>query len=107
MEGIGIVVWVLIAAIVAGLGDLAATYVLKRGPGATVLGGLAAALLGSFAWSEWFGQASTWGPELDGLYLLPALLGALILTVAQVLSVEARRKLPELVTADGIQGRRQ
>jgi hypothetical protein len=36
-----------------------------------------AAFLGGFAGSELFGPASTWGPALDGLYVLPALIGAL------------------------------
>jgi uncharacterized membrane protein YeaQ/YmgE (transglycosylase-associated protein family) len=41
---------------------------------------MAAALLGSFAWSEWFGDFSHWGGELEGLYLVPAILGAAIVT---------------------------
>ena len=38
----------------------------------------AAALIGGYLASEAFGTASTWGPVFDGLYLLPALIGALI-----------------------------
>ena len=36
----------------------------------------AAAFLGGFAASELFGPASAWGPALDGLSVLPALIGA-------------------------------
>jgi hypothetical protein len=36
-----------------------------------------AAFLGGFAGSELFGAASAWGPALDGLFVLPALMGAL------------------------------
>ena len=37
-----------------------------------------AALAGGYLGSEAFGAASTWGPVFDGLYLLPAIIGALI-----------------------------
>lgn len=37
-----------------------------------------AALVGGYLGSEAFGAASTWGPVFDGLYLLPAIIGALI-----------------------------
>jgi uncharacterized membrane protein YeaQ/YmgE (transglycosylase-associated protein family) len=34
--------------------------------------------LGGFVASEWLGAASTWGPELDGMFILPALIGAIV-----------------------------
>lgn len=37
------------------------------------------AIVGGYVASEWLGPASTWGPEWDGLFFLPALIGALIL----------------------------
>jgi uncharacterized membrane protein YeaQ/YmgE (transglycosylase-associated protein family) len=37
-----------------------------------------AALIGGYLGSEAFGTASTWGPVYDGLYLLPAIIGALV-----------------------------
>ncbi len=43
-----------------------------------VIAGLGAAV-GAYVASEWLGVASTWGPELDGLFVLPALIGAVIL----------------------------
>ena len=38
----------------------------------------AGALIGGYLGSEAFGTASTWGPEFQGLYVLPAIIGALI-----------------------------
>jgi len=37
-----------------------------------------AAGVGGFVASEWLGAASTWGPELDGMFILPALIGAIV-----------------------------
>jgi uncharacterized membrane protein YeaQ/YmgE (transglycosylase-associated protein family) len=36
------------------------------------------AIVGAWLGSESFGTVSTWGPALDGLYLLPALIGGLV-----------------------------
>ena len=45
-----------------------------------------AALVGGWLGSEAIGTFSTWGPEFEGLYIVPALLGGLILgTIADVL----------------------
>jgi uncharacterized membrane protein YeaQ/YmgE (transglycosylase-associated protein family) len=38
-----------------------------------------AALVGGWLGSEAFGTLSTWGPAFEGLYILPALIGALVL----------------------------
>jgi uncharacterized membrane protein YeaQ/YmgE (transglycosylase-associated protein family) len=38
-----------------------------------------AALVGGWLGSEAFGSLSTWGPVFEGLYLLPALIGAVVL----------------------------
>lgn len=38
-----------------------------------------AALVGGWLGSEAFGTLSTWGPVVDGLYILPALIGAIVL----------------------------
>jgi uncharacterized membrane protein YeaQ/YmgE (transglycosylase-associated protein family) len=40
-----------------------------------------AAGIGGFIGSELLGGLSAWGPEYQGLYLLPALIGAVILAV--------------------------
>ena len=40
------------------------------------------ALIGGWIGSEALAGASTWGPVFDGLYLLPALIGALVLGAA-------------------------
>jgi len=37
-----------------------------------------AALVGAWLGSEAFGTLSTWGPLVDGLYVVPALLGAIV-----------------------------
>ena len=39
----------------------------------------AGAFLGGYLGSEAFGSLSTWGPEFEGLYIVPALIGAGIL----------------------------
>jgi uncharacterized membrane protein YeaQ/YmgE (transglycosylase-associated protein family) len=39
----------------------------------------AGVLVGGWLGSEAFGTASTWGPEFEGLYILPALIGGVIL----------------------------
>jgi uncharacterized membrane protein YeaQ/YmgE (transglycosylase-associated protein family) len=36
------------------------------------------AIIGAWLGSEAFGTLSTWGPALDGLYLLPALIGGVV-----------------------------
>jgi uncharacterized membrane protein YeaQ/YmgE (transglycosylase-associated protein family) len=38
-----------------------------------------AAIVGAWIGSESFGTLSTWGPAFDGLYLLPALIGGVVL----------------------------
>lgn len=38
-----------------------------------------AALVGGYLGSEAFGTLSTWGWEIDGLFVLPAVIGALVL----------------------------
>jgi len=40
------------------------------------------ALVGGWLGSEAFGALSTWGPVFDGLYILPALIGGLVLGAA-------------------------
>jgi uncharacterized membrane protein YeaQ/YmgE (transglycosylase-associated protein family) len=40
-----------------------------------------AAFLGAFIASEALGSLSTWGPEWEGVFLGPALIGAVVLTV--------------------------
>jgi uncharacterized membrane protein YeaQ/YmgE (transglycosylase-associated protein family) len=47
-----------------------------------------AAFIGGFVGSELLGTASTWGPTWEGVYLLPALIGALI--VAFVVDIIVR-----------------
>jgi uncharacterized membrane protein YeaQ/YmgE (transglycosylase-associated protein family) len=47
-----------------------------------------AALIGGWIGSEALGAASTWGPAFEGLYLVSALLGAVILGV--IVDVVAR-----------------
>jgi len=91
MEGWGIAIWIILAAVIGSGADVAVTSATKRGSRATAVAGFLAALLGAFAWSEWFGQASDWGPSLQGLNLLPAFLGATILSAVQILSTRLPR----------------
>lgn len=37
------------------------------------------AFVGAYVASEFLGTASSWGPALDGVFVLPALIGAIIL----------------------------
>lgn len=39
----------------------------------------AAVLVGGWLGSEAFGAASTWGPAFEGLYIVPALIGGVVL----------------------------
>ncbi len=77
MEGVGIVTWLIV-----GLGVGLAAWAALLALGSKAIGELplavAAALLGSFAWSEWFGDFSHWGGQVGGLQLAPAILGAAI-----------------------------
>jgi len=41
----------------------------------------AAALVGGYVASEAFGGASTWGPVFEGLYIVPAAIGGVVLGV--------------------------
>ncbi len=47
------------------------------------------AALGGFGGSEWFTQLSSRGPEIDGLNLVPALIGAALIGVLAGLSTLA------------------
>ena len=47
-----------------------------------------AAFIGGWLGSEALGAASTWGPEWEGMYLVPAFIGAIVL--AGLLSVALR-----------------
>jgi hypothetical protein len=38
-----------------------------------------AALVGGYLGSEAFGGVSTWGPEFEGLFVLPAIIGGVVL----------------------------
>ena len=51
-----------------------------------------AAAIGGYVASEWLGGVSTWGPEMDGLFVLPALIGAVI--VGGLVEYGVRRLLP-------------
>lgn len=41
-----------------------------------------AAFLGGFIASESLGSLSTWGPEWEGIFVAPALIGAILVTLA-------------------------
>lgn len=75
MNAIGIAILV-IGALVVGYGY---RYIGQNREGyGTSLATAIGAGAGGLAASEWLGTLSTWGPEADGLFLLPALIGGLI-----------------------------
>lgn len=52
-----------------------------------------AAGIGGFIGSELLGGASTWGPETGGMFVLPALIGALVL--GGIVEWVVRRVMPK------------
>jgi hypothetical protein len=42
---------------------------------------------GAIVAGQWLGSSSTWGPQFDGLYLLPALIGGVVLGAIADLAV--------------------
>jgi uncharacterized membrane protein YeaQ/YmgE (transglycosylase-associated protein family) len=72
----------LIAAIVLVLGALVVgaitQYIGRVTFGYEWILAAAGAVVGGWLGSEAFGTLSTWGPVFDGLYLLPALIGAIV-----------------------------
>jgi uncharacterized membrane protein YeaQ/YmgE (transglycosylase-associated protein family) len=57
-----------------------AEYVGRVGIGYEWIFAVVGALVGGWLGSEAFGTLSTWGPVFDGMYILPALIGGLILS---------------------------
>ena len=51
---------------------------------------------GGIVAGQWLGGVSTWGPQIDGLFLLPALIGGIVLAVIADLVV--RVAFPEVAT---------
>lgn len=74
MDTVGIVVLVVGALVVGFLYHYVGTP--REGYGWLV--SAVGALIGGFAGSESLGTYSTWGPEWGGLFVLPALIGAVI-----------------------------
>lgn len=78
--GVWAVILLLAGAVV--LGTLIQGLALAFGQRAIAYEWLMAAIgaaIGGFIASEWLGAASTWGPAVDGMFVLPALMGAIIL----------------------------
>lgn len=75
MNAIGIAILV-VGALVVGYGYRFVGQ--KRDGYSTTLATAIGAAAGGFAASEWLGTLSTWGPEADGLFLLPAVIGGLL-----------------------------
>lgn len=63
-------------ALVIGVG---AQFIGRPGSGYEWVFTALAALVGGWLGSEAFGTLSTWGPVMQGLYLVPALIGAVVL----------------------------
>lgn len=72
----------LLAAVVLVLGGLAvgilAQYIGRVTFGYEWIFAAAGAVIGGWLGSEAFGTLSTWGPVVGGLYLLPALIGGIV-----------------------------
>jgi len=47
------------------------------------------AAIAAFLASEYLGTFSAWGPEIDGLFVAPALIGAIVVTAAAELGLRA------------------
>lgn len=75
MTGLAVTVLILAAVVIGAIlqyvGDVTIGYEWS-------VAGLAA-IAGGWLASEAFGTASTWGPEWEGMFLLPALIGAVVL----------------------------
>jgi len=88
---LGLVVVVgIILGIVAQLAGLARSGYDGLITGIAVVGGALVA-------GQWLGGVSTWGPQVDGLYLVPALIGGIVLAVIANLIV--RIAFPAAATA--------
>ena len=49
---------------------------------------------GALVAGQWLGGATTWGPRFDGLYVLPALIGGLVLGAIADLAVRVAFPVP-------------
>lgn len=92
MEGVGIILWLVVAAIV-GMGAEAVRASQKGFNVERLAISLLAATTGGLFGSEVYGVVSDWGPAVSGLNVLPAIIGAVVLAVLYQLGAadEARR----------------
>jgi hypothetical protein len=80
----GLWAWIILLAVSAALATAAQYLFFRQARKATdydwvfIAGG---ALIGGFTAHVWYGAAWNIGPVVDGLYLVPALLGAVVLGV--------------------------
>jgi uncharacterized membrane protein YeaQ/YmgE (transglycosylase-associated protein family) len=79
---LGIGAWAALALVVGGL----LLGLLAQSIGEVVAGyewslTAVAGIVGGWLGSEAFGSASTWGPEWDGLFIVPAIIGGVVLGV--------------------------
>ena len=86
MDIVGTLVLVAIIALVtAGV----AYGVRGKAPPRLIALAVVGAALGGFDASGWFTELSNWGPEIDGLNLIPAIIGAAIIGMLAGLSALA------------------
>ncbi len=74
--------------IVGGLIGWAAGAIMGKDIPGGILGNIIAGIIGSWVGGKLFGQ---WGPELGSIYILPALIGSIILIAIVTLILRAMR----------------
>lgn len=77
MSGLAVLILVVGALLIGGVSQ----FIGEPRIGYEWLFSAAAVLVGGWLGSEAFGTASTWGPVFEGLYIVPALIGGVILGV--------------------------
>lgn len=75
MSGLAVLILVVGALLIGGVSQ----FIGEPRIGYEWLFSAAAVLVGGWLGSEAFGTASTWGPVFEGLFLVPALIGGVIL----------------------------
>jgi uncharacterized membrane protein YeaQ/YmgE (transglycosylase-associated protein family) len=75
MSGLAVLILIVGALLIGGVSQ----FIGEPRIGYEWLFSAAAVLIGGWLGSEAFGTASTWGPVFEGLYLVPALIGGVIL----------------------------
>ncbi|HWO93686.1 MAG TPA: hypothetical protein VNL92_02890 [Dehalococcoidia bacterium] len=87
MDAIGAIVFVVCVVVVSAI--VLVSLRIELEVGWTLPAAAFGVALGGFAGSEWFGPWSDWGPTIDGLNILPSLLGMALIGWLAALSTLA------------------